>query len=145
MSHDVDSGEFFHGVRVVYVKSGVANLLDDCIELHQDLVFPEWVVLKEWLLHHELGHKENLYGGIQGLKWDSIHDFADQKHLFLLFRFMWNRPSTWWQLWPVSINWEKKTVYVAWSHIVVWIFLFLATGLIIFLFKTYFFDGGSLV
>lgn len=129
--------------EIVYAKNRVADLCGNKIRLHQDLQEPQWNTLREWLIRHEGKHIEHYseQGSIKGLKWDVLHDLNDQTSMFLLFKFMWNRPSTWWQFWPFIRDKENKIVHVDYSHLIVYtLILFLGLG-IFWVLKSYFLGG----
>lgn len=86
---------------VKYVSRGVALLVDGEIWLHKDLAKKEFQYLQECLMKHEFGHLSTLDIPLK----DVLYDFKDGFNGNLskeLLKFMWNRPSTWWQLLPIK-------------------------------------------
>lgn len=115
---------------IEYNEWGVANYFGDRIELHRDLCLPEWNELKSFCLEHEmLHHKQHLQQSVlAGLTGNIGAEFDALKFNILLLQFMYNRPKTWTQLLPFNYDKKRNTLFVDWTHLL----LYTLFGLFVF-------------
>ena len=102
---------------VLYSKWGYANRYDDAIVLHEGLCKPEYALLHDWILEHELKHTDRALS-----MEDFQHDMAD----YLIkphevskqyFKFYFTHPGTWIQALPClyhngSLYWDLTRLYL---------------------------------
>ncbi len=87
-------------IPINYVKWGLANKFDDCIELNEELL--KYPKLHAQILKHELGHRNT-----NTFKQDFIHDISENKIKQKdLVSFMIKHPKSLTQLLP--IYWSPK-------------------------------------
>lgn len=107
--------------KIKYVSRGIALLVDGEIWLHKDLALPEFKRLREGLIQHELGHKSTIDSPLRDV-WHDFKDGFDGNLGTELLKFMWKRPSTWWQLLPIKPI-ENGVVGVDQTHILIAVIL----------------------
>ncbi len=115
--------------KIIHTDWGVANVFrDGTIELHKDLNLPEYALLKEKILNHEMDH-DFKKGFWYNFKIDFFHTVGSSG----LLSFMMTRPKTWIQILP--LYWTKrrgfiydKNILFFWAVIVLGIFAMIKLG-----------------
>jgi hypothetical protein len=82
-------------IPVKYIRSGIADFVEDTIYMNQTLLEPQWKSLHDKILKHEKAHQEGAYG----LK-DWTNDMKKASYDFEMLIFMSQNPLSWLQLSP---------------------------------------------
>lgn len=105
-------------MKLRFVDKGLANRIEDRIELHQDLVDYPHIMIP--ILKHELNHTNKVFT-IKDLRLDLTPSGVRP---WDLFKFMITRPRTWWQLSP--LYYSSKKLYYDINLFIIWIIIFIA-------------------
>lgn len=88
---------------IIYVDTGIANIIGDCIFLHKSLQQPKYKAYHDYLLAHEKEHFNNRQGKHNHTA-DFLTDlFTGFKHFFTNLEFIWHNKGAWQQLAPVRL------------------------------------------